>query len=221
MTRSLRLVAILALVPLTAPVVTAAGRIVPKAAEGIEVAEIAGRPTARGPAGPLGFMTAVTTGDGFLYLHLVLENRSSGMVELSEKTVKLLSSDGSRPKPLAPRTYVDLRFKVQPVELDANGRPVETEASQSLSAAERAQGKSMMEVFTNTDRVDEEMQKRVEATKEIQLLEKSMLTKGTYLESGAKTLEKLVFQRNHVELPFVVEIAAGGASTRVTFDREP
>lgn len=193
----------------------AAGGIVPVPGEGYGLKLVAGKPSADGTAGGLGFLMTVTTGNRFLAIQVMFRNMGARPVELSSRTLLVADSKGAPVAPMKPRVYMPIRFnKVPPIPIDDQGNP--TEPGPTMGLADGG-----LDAITAEKPSSNRYLEGVRLSREEAYCKRSLILNGGPLAPGERRYEKIILQRNQMEPPFSVTVSDGVGSTMVNFGREP
>lgn len=200
------------------------GAIAPRPGAGITLAKARGATTADIRCGPLEVRLGVTTGGGFLNLHVQVRNTGKTPFRVTPDQLEMALTDGATIDPLPAATYGEMAYpQVQPYELDAKGNisvPEREALPVQLGQYNGQSGTSMAEQMAMPEDAHWNHQERMRVTKELKALLEDPFERGATLDPGQTIVSRRVFQRNGLELPFIVRLKVAGATTNVTFDRE-
>jgi len=199
----------------------AEGQIVPVATEGIHVKDVAGQSAAFFLVGPVRTIVSTQTGNGFLIVRLMLENRGPGPIPVARTAVTLLPNQGDSPIPITPERYVEMRYQVNPQDLSESGNPkslrgMVNHAGPSAGSTGEMLDRSMYDDGRDSSWGSDEIQ----GGRELRELRAGLLYRGGSLGAGDRAQERLVFQRNHIQVPFDLAIKLGEETRIVHFDRK-
>lgn len=215
----------LALLALTSPTFARKGDIVPVPGKGIEVVDAGGRKAAEAVIKGVRIRMAISTGEGFLTLHVLAKNESGAPVELKPLAFQLVS-DGDPVDPLEPEAWAELKYPaVQLLPVDKNGNIKEDRRKEPLrvfTPGSTVPGQvpgSLAEQMTSDTFNEASYQQRVDVTKETLARKISPIRNGGTLEPGKSVATALDYQRNSVQVPCIGRFEHGGVRANVKFIR--
>jgi len=185
---------------------------------GFRTRVIGGRLAAMGLLADAGFIASVVLEGKFLKLEVMVDNLRGPSLVVQQGDLQIQGVDAIPIHPLNPRRFVQLKYGVDPIELDGDGHPLEPQATGFRIEDDKAGQAAFSETLEEQDAQDQQYEAGLAAAQEMFRILKGHIYRGGAIQPGEKSLETLIFQQDHISWPMTCTVRLRGESIHLVFD---